>query len=361
MSALEASFATRLGEFDLAVSVAAPGRGITALFGPSGSGKTTVLRCLAGLERAEQGQLVVNGTTWQDSVRGVWLPPHQRSIGYVFQDARLFPHLDVRGNLAYGWRRVAEAARKVSFDEAVALLGLEALLARRPDRLSGGERQRVAIARALLTSPQLLLMDEPLSALDDQSKQEILPYLERLHAELSIPVIYVTHAIREVARLADHLVLIQRGQVVAQGPLVQLLARPELDGLGGEERGCVIAATVLAHDEANHLTQLGFDGGSLWVGLQALALGKPVRVYIPTTDVSISLMRHQHTSILNILEACIVEITVVGEAQALVQLRLGAGNTMLLARITRKSCTDLALRVGLKVYAQIKSVALMRG
>lgn len=361
MSALAASFATRLESFELAVSVSAPGHGITALFGPSGSGKTTVLRCLAGLERAEQGLLVVNGATWQDTARGVWLPPHQRAIGYVFQDARLFPHLDVRGNLRYGWRRVAATARMVAFDEAVALLGLEALLARRPDRLSGGERQRVAIARALLTSPELLLLDEPLSALDDQSKQEILPYLERLHAELSIPVIYVTHAIREVARLADHLVLIERGRVAAQGPLVELLARPELDGLGGDERGCVIEANVSAHDEANHLTRLAFEGGTLWVGKLALAIGKAVRVYIPTTDISISLMRHQHTSILNILEARIVEITAVGEAQALVQLRLGSGHVTLLARITRKSCTDLALQVGLKVYAQIKSVALMRG
>lgn len=360
MSGVQASFRIEMGGFDLDVALSAPGKGITALFGPSGSGKTSVLRCLAGLERPQQGFLVVNGETWQDSRHGIWLPPHRRAIGYVFQDARLFPHLSVRGNLEYGLRRIPAASRRVSFDDAVALLGLDDLLQRRPEHLSGGERQRTAISRALLTSPSLLLMDEPLSALDEASKQDILPYLERLHRELSIPVFYVSHAIKEVARLADYLVLIGKGRVVAQGALHELLTLPELQGLGDDDRGSVIEAVVAGHDVDNHLTSLDFQGGSLWVGQQSLPIGHKVRVYIPASDVSLTLVRHQYTSILNILEARIEQMVPLGAAQMLLRLSLGDSTTALLVRITRKSTAHLALQPGLKVYAQIKSVSLMR-
>lgn len=360
MTAVLASFTAEMGGFALDVALSAPGKGITALFGPSGSGKTSLLRCLAGLERPRVGSLVVNGDTWQDSNKGVWLPPHRRAIGYVFQDARLFPHLSVRANLEYGWRRIAVSSRRVGFDDAVALLGLEGLLQRRPEHLSGGERQRTAIARALLTSPSLLLMDEPLSALDEASKQDILPYLERLHGELSIPAFYVSHAIKEVARLADYLVLIRQGRVIAQGALHELLTRPELQGLGDDDRGSVIEAEVAGHDVDNHLALLDFQGGSLWVGQQGLPVGHKVRVYIPASDVSLALVRHPDTSILNILEARIQQMVPLGAAQMLLCLTLGECTTSLLARITRKSAAHLALQPGQKVYAQIKSVSLMR-
>ena len=202
--------------FTLDVDLALPGSGVTALFGPSGSGKTSCLRCVAGLEPAARGRLVVAGETWQDSDRGLFLPPHRRALGYVFQDANLFEHLDVRRNLLFGWKRVAPAARRLALEQVVELLGIEGLLARMPARLSGGERQRVGIARALLTSPRLLLMDEPLAALDAERKAEILPYLERLTGELALPILYVSHAPDEVARLADHLVLLEQGwQVLA--------------------------------------------------------------------------------------------------------------------------------------------------
>lgn len=360
MSDVEIQLTTTLGTFNLEVDITAPGQGITALFGPSGSGKTSVLRCLAGLEQPRAGRIKVNDQVWFDASSGFSLATHQRALGYVFQDARLFPHLTVQGNLDYGRRRIAHDQRRVAFDDAVDLLGLALLLSRKPEHLSGGERQRVAIARALLTSPVLLLMDEPLAALDERSKQEILPYLERLHAELSIPVIYVSHAIREVARLADHLVLIEQGRVMAQGSVHQLLTRPELRGLGEDDRGSVIDAEVTAHDAEYQLSALSFPGGSIWVGAKSLALGHRVRVFIPSADVSISLMRHQHTSILNILEARIDSIVPLGDAQVLIRLVLGQSESVLLARITRKSYVQLALQPGLKVYAQIKSVALMR-
>lgn len=344
------------GGFDLDVDLHLPGRGVSALSGPSGCGKTTCLRAIAGLVAVPAGRVVVNGEVWQGEGVGS-LPTHRRALGYVFQDTRLFPHLDVRRNIAFGMQRVGAAARRVSLDQAVELLGLGPLLARRPDTLSGGERQRVGIARALATSPRLLLMDEPLAALDLQRKGEILPYLERLHGELDIPVIYVTHAPEEIARLADHLVQMADGRVLASGPVAQLLTRLDLPLAHGDVAAAVIAATVVGHDPRYGLAQVGFDGGTLWLAHDGSAVGRAVRVRIQARDVSLALDPPSRTSVLNILPATVVELADDGPAQTMVGLAVGRAR--LLARITRKSCDALALAPGSRVHAQIKGVALL--
>ena len=237
-AAIHAQFKLAYSGFTLDVDLDLPGRGVTALFGHSGSGKTALLRCIAGLERANSGFLAVNGRVWQDDSQRVYLPTYQRPLGYVFQEASLFPHLNVRRNLEYGMKRVPASERRASLEQAISLLGIGNLLTQLPDTLSGGERQRVAIARALAVSPQLLLMDEPLAALDQARKQEILPYLEQLHGELNIPILYVSHAADEVARLADHIVVMEAGKVLANGPLSDTLSRLDLPlRLGGKTRG----------------------------------------------------------------------------------------------------------------------------
>ncbi|MCU0840595.1 MAG: molybdenum ABC transporter ATP-binding protein [Thiobacillaceae bacterium] len=341
--------------FVLDVDLALPGRGVTALFGPSGSGKTTVLRCMAGLERA-RGSLTVNGVTWQDAT--TFLPTHRRPLGYVFQEASLFPHLSAQGNLEYGLRRVPAAARRVSLEQAVALLGIGHLLDRSPDRLSGGERQRVAIARALALSPGLLLMDEPLAALDARRKEEILPYLERLHDELEIPVLYVTHAADEVAHLADHLVVLDEGRAVATGPLTETLARLDPPIRLGEEAGVVLDALVAERDERWHLIRVDFDGGHFWARDSGHDPGQRVRVRVLARDVSIALQPGENTSILNALPAVVEAVTDEAHpASALVRLRLGA--SPLLARLTRRSVHALELAPGKPVFAQVKAVALV--
>ena len=357
MSGISARFGLALGEFRLDAGFEAPGRGVTALFGPSGSGKTTLLRCLAGLERASNGYLEVNGEIWQDDSKGIYLPTHRRPLGYVFQEASLFSHLNVRRNLEYGWKRIPATQKRVGFDQAVELVGIGPLLDRDPARLSGGERQRVAIARALLVSPDLLLMDEPLAALDLASKKDILPYLERLHDELSIPVLYVSHSPDEVARLADYMVLMENGKTVASGPLKELLARLDLPLAHGDEAGVVIDTVVGEHDDTYHLTRLDFAGGAISVARQPHALGHRMRLRIHARDVSLALNRHGDSSILNILPARVVEI--VDENPAQVAVRLDAGGVPLLARITRKSSTLLGLEPGMAVFAQVKSVALL--
>lgn len=357
MSGLHARFQLQRGAFTLDATFSAPARGVTALFGPSGSGKTTALRCIAGLERAA-GTLRFADETWQDERR--FVPTHRRPIGYVFQEASLFPHLSVRHNLEYGWRQIAPAQRRVAFDDAVQLLGITPLLGRDPRHLSGGERQRVAIARALLTSPRLLLMDEPLSALDTRSKAEILPYLERLHDELAIPVIYVSHAPDEVARLADTLVLMEQGRVVAAGAVGEMMVRSDLPLAHDDDAAAVIDAVVVQHDEVYQLTTLQFEGGQMTVGRCAQPLGARVRLRVHARDVSLALGRHADSSILNILPAQVMALEAAGPSQVMVRLCIGpAGPTPLLARITRKSADLLQLEVGRQLHVQIKSVALM--
>ena len=340
--------------FSLDVDLDLPGRGVTALFGQSGCGKTTLLRCIAGLERGA-GRLAINGETWQDA--GVFLPTHRRPLGYVFQDARLFAHLDVGRNLDYARRRAASVNSRG--DAAIVeLLGLGPLLDRLPERLSGGEQQRVAIARALLSAPRLLLLDEPLAALDHARKQEILPYLERLRDELDIPVIYVSHVADEVARLAEHLVVMEGGCAVAQGPLAETLARIDLPIRLGEDAGAVFAATVVERDAEWHLARVEFDGGELWVRDSGVAVGRQVRVRILARDVSLANSRHDDVSIMNLLPATVLAHAAEDHPSAiLVQLRVGG--TKLLARLTRRSAQRLDLAPGREVWVQIKAVALI--
>lgn len=355
-----ARFNLTFTNFELRADIELPGRGVTALFGHSGSGKTTLLRCIAGLERVPDGYLEVNGDVWQDNNRRLFKPTHQRPLGYVFQEASLFPHLSVRRNLEFGLKRVPHAERRVALQQVIELLGIGHLLERKPDVLSGGERQRVGIARALATSPRLLLMDEPLAALDLKRKQEILPYLERLHDELDIPVLYVTHSPEEVAQLADHLVLLEQGRVLAAGSISELTTRLDLPLAHEEEASAVLDAVVAEHDDHYHLTTLEFDGGKMIVGRSAQPVGAHVRLRIHARDVSLALQRHEDSSILNILPAQVLAIDNAGPARVLVKLSAGSGGSSpLLARITRKSADALALAVGKSLYVQIKSVALM--
>lgn len=345
--------------FLLDVDLALPASGVTALFGPSGSGKTTLLRCVAGLEQAPQARVVVAGETWQDTERGVFLPTWQRPLGYVFQEASLFDHLDVRANLAFGRKRLRNPAPETfDFDALVALLGIGHLLARKPHQLSGGERQRVAIARALATQPRILLLDEPLAALDFARRQEILPWLERLGEELSIPMLYVTHSGDEVARLADHLVLLDEGQVRAAGPLAETLARVDLPAVPGEEAGALLHATISERDARWQLAQVRFEGGALWIADAGLEIGHAVRVRVLARDVSLALAPPDRSSIQNVL-ACTVRAIAPGAhgSQALVQL--ACGDTLLLARITARAVDALALSEGSPVWAQVKSAALV--
>jgi molybdate transport system ATP-binding protein len=336
-----------------------PERGVTALFGHSGSGKTTLLRCIAGLERAPQGRLKVLGEVWQEDAPAsvTWLPTHKRPLGYVFQETSLFAHLTVMGNLCYGLRRTFGASQS-GLDQAIKLLGIKHLLERKPDRLSGGERSRIGIARALAVSPRLLLMDEPLAALDLKRKQEILPYLERLHRELDIPVIYVSHAPDEVARLADHMVVMDAGRAVAAGPLIETLARLDLPIQLGEDVGVVLDAAVVERDATWHLARVEFPGGSLWVRDGGHTLGQAVRVRILARDVSIALAPVSGTSIQNCLRARVEELAS-DHHPALVMLRLKVGESPVLARLTQRSTAELHLVRGLVVWVQIKAVALI--
>jgi molybdate transport system ATP-binding protein len=353
---IQARFQHHYDRFTLDVDLDLPGKGVTALFGPSGCGKTTLLRCMAGLTRAAKGQLTVQGTVWQDD--RIFMPTHQRPLGYVFQEANLFAHLNVQRNLLYGQARVPSAERRVTLDSVVELLGIAHLLERMPQGLSGGERQRVAIARALLTSPRLLLMDEPLAALDLARKNEFLPYLERLHDELDIPVLYVSHAPDEVARLADHLVVMQEGRAVATGPLTETLARLDLPIHLGEDAGVVLRAVVVEIDVAWHLARVEFPGGSLWVRDAGHAIGHPVRVRILARDVSIALAPVAGVSIQNCLPAT-VEQMAQDYHPALALLRLRLGESPLLARLTQRSAAALELAPDKRVWVQIKAVALI--
>ncbi len=341
--------------FKLDVDLELPGHGVTALFGHSGSGKTTLLRLIAGLEHAPDGRLLVNGETWQDG--SLFLPTHRRPLGYVFQEASLFPHLSARGNLEYGMKRAAEPLARAALDHIIELLGIGHLLERKPDKLSGGERQRVAIARALAVKPRLLMMDEPLAALDHQRKAEILPYLERLHRELSIPVLYVSHSPDEVARLADTVVLLDEGRVTAMGPVAEIMARLDLPLAHGGDAGVMVESIIGAHDSDFALTRLDFAGGHLWLPRHASSVGSPVRARILARDVSLALSEPHETSILNILPAEVVETAPEGDGRT--QVRLSLKGIPLLAQVSCKSAALLALVPGRRVFAQIKAVSIL--
>ncbi len=349
----------QLADFTLDLDLTLPARGVIAIVGPSGSGKTTLLRCVAGLEKADQALIELNGNCWQDSQRGLWMPPHKRALGYVFQEASLFEHLNVQGNLDYGRRRSAEPAGNEQAAQIIELLGIGHLLQRGTTGLSGGERQRVGIARALLTNPRLLLLDEPLTALDPQRKADILPYLERLHAELDIPLLYVSHSPDEVARLADHLVLLENGALRASGPLQTMLPRLDLPMAHSDDARSVLHGQVSACDDHYQLLELTLAGSvlKLRVPHSALPLGQQVRVAVQARDVSLALEKPQHSSVLNQLPARIEAIEP-GNHPAQTLVRLALGDNALLARVTRYSADQLQLQPGLEVWVQIKAVAL---
>lgn len=352
---IEARLRIERGAFTLDAEFSVPAGGVTAIFGPSGSGKTLLLRTIAGLEGNSTGSFKIGDDVWQSE--SSFLAPHKRSVGYVFQEPSLFPHLSVRRNLEYAVKRVPDGSQKVTFEEAVALLGVEPLLCRNPDSLSGGERQRAAIARALLTSPRLLLMDEPLASLDIAGKSEILPFLDRLHRELQTPILYVSHSPDEVAQLADYLVLLEHGSVLATGPIGEMLTRLDLPPAHGPEAEAVIEAEVAGYDAEDGLTYVDFAGGRITVVSQEMPLGRLVRIRLRARDVSLTLERHANTSILNILEATVEELSDNGHPQ--VTVRLSVGGLPILSRITRRSAITLDLVPGRKVFAQIKSVALL--
>jgi molybdate transport system ATP-binding protein len=347
--------------FVLDVDLRLPGRGITVLFGPSGSGKTTLLRCVAGLERATglpDAHVTLAGTVWQDGASGVFVPTWQRSLGYVFQEASLLQHLDVRQNLAFGLRGGrSDGAAHAGLQEAVALLGIGHLLERRVDTLSGGERQRVAIARALARQPRVLLLDEPLAALDRTRKQDILPWLEALRDRLQIPMLYVTHAMDEVARLADTLVLLEAGQVRACGPVAEVMLQHL--AAGGDEAGALLEATVRGRDATWKLAEVVFDGGSVWLrDSPGLEPGRRVRVRVLARDVSLALAAPAGTSIQNQL-ACKVESIRPDSHPSQVLVRLRCGTATLLARVTARSAAKLELAADRAAWALVKSVALV--
>ena len=357
---IHARFKVAHAGFSLDIDVNLPGRGVSALFGHSGSGKTSCLRCFAGLDQPAEGYLQVNGELWQDSARGIFVPAHQRAVGYVFQHANLFTHLSVQRNLDFGLTRIPLAQRRIAREQAVELLGIGHLLERLPGKLSGGEQQRVAIARALLTSPRLLLLDEPLASLDLKRKQEVLPYLERLHAELQIPVVYVSHSPDEVARLADHLVLLEDGRVSASGPLKETLLRADLPFVFEEDAEAVVDASVLAHDARYGLLQVQLPASciSLQLPHAPLPVGTAVRIKIKARDVSLSLQQAEDSSVLNLLPAQVLAvISVTGQAHVLVRVQVGA--EQLIARITRYSFDRLHIQPGQSLWAQVKSVSLL--
>lgn len=343
---------TTRGGFTLDAHFDVPNTGLTGIFGASGAGKTTLLRGIAGLDRAH-GTVALGNLTWQDDTRGIFVPVHQRGVGYVPQEAALFPHLGVLGNLRYGLQRRAPGARDISLDAAVSWLGLDALLGRGVTRLSGGERQRVAIARALLAGPRILLLDEPVSALDDARRAEILPCLTRLHRELSIPMLLVTHALPELARFADHIVQLQAGRVTAAGPLTALL--PRLGGPG--EALAVLEGIVTTLDPAHALMSVDTPFGPLWTAHTAPP-GTRVRLQIAAREVSLARAIDPDSSILNQVPVLLTQLTPVVASQVLVSLAptSGAPGPTLHALITTRSREHLALHPGQPLYAQIKGV-----
>lgn len=340
------------GDFRLDVALALPGRGVTAVFGPSGSGKSTLLRAIAGLEPEAVGDVRIAGEVWQDA--GLRLPAHRRATGVVFQHTTLLPHLTVADNLRYGWKRAG--ASRALLDGWIARLALSPLLQRRPASLSGGERQRVALARALASDPRWLLLDEPLSALDGERRAEILPYLEAVRREAGIPILYVTHAVEEVARLADHLLLLDAGKVVVAGPALEVLNGVDLPLALREDAGVVLEARVEARD-AHGLLSLRTAAGALHAHGPDHPPGTPLRVRIQARDVSLALQRHDDSSLLNLLPATLLALTELPGGQ--VQARLDAAGTPLLARISHRSLERLGLRPGMALWAQVKAVALL--
>jgi molybdate transport system ATP-binding protein len=347
----------RLGDFRLNASFTSE-RGVTALFGPSGSGKTSLVRIIAGLSKPDEGRILLDGDVLADTEKRIFVPKHRRRFGYVFQEARLFPHLSVKQNLSYGRWFAPKESRNENFEQVVDLLGIGGLLDRRPGKLSGGEKQRVAIGRALLSSPRLLLMDEPLAALDDERKAEILPYLERLRDEMNIPIVYVSHSVPEVARLADRVVMMRDGRVDGVGTPSEVLSGPALSPVDRREAGSVLAGTVEAVDEHYRLATVRLSTAAIVVPNSHAVTGHQVRVHIPERDVMIATAKPEGLSAINILEGRILAID--PDSQGMIRVRVDCGGDIVLSRITAFSGERLGLEAGMPVFAVIKTVALDR-
>jgi molybdate transport system ATP-binding protein len=359
VTAIKARLRAQLGAFALDVDIEANGPGVIGLFGASGSGKTTVLRCLAGLHRAS-GVVRLNGDVWQDEAAGVFLPPHRRGVGYVSQEADLFPHLSVRDNLRFAQRRAPQENNASVWEDAMDWLAVGPLLARSVANLSGGERQRVALARALIARPKLILMDEPVSALDEPARHEVLGYLEAALDKLALPVIYVSHSLTEVARLSSQLVWLVDGHVSDTGSVSQVLGRIDFARWRGEEPGVVLEGTVKGHDEEFHLTAIATPLGDLTIHRRPEQPGTRVRVQINARDVSLGLAPQEASSILNELPLTVRETAELSPSSCLVRLGHAEGDgPVLLARITNKSRIQLSLETGREVYARVKSVAVL--
>ncbi|WP_144186655.1 molybdenum ABC transporter ATP-binding protein [Elioraea rosea] len=353
------SVTQRLGDFALDVAFEAPSPGVVALFGPSGSGKSSIVRAIAGLSRPEAGRIAVDGTVFLDTEARLALPPEKRRVGLVFQDARLFPHMSVETNLRYGLRRAPAGERRIGFDAVVAMLGIGHLLARRPHTLSGGEKQRVAVGRALLAQPRLLLMDEPLASLDAARKAEVLPFLERLRDEIRLPILYVSHDWAEVARLADTLVLLDQGRVIAAGPVADLAANPSLPLAAREDAGAVLDGTVAEHLDARGLTRLDASGIPLLAARLPHPPGQRLRLRIPAREVSLAAEAPRLLSVHNILAGEVAHITP-GHAPGTALVAVRVGGVTLLSQVTQDAVSRLALGPGSPVHALVKSVAVLR-
>ena len=356
---LEVSYAHRLGGFALDVDFSVEARGVTALFGPSGSGKTATVNAIAGLMRPDRGCIRLAGTTLLDTGANRMVPPHKRRLGYVFQDARLFPHKRVEANIMFGARRTADRPTQAMVDDVISLLDIGSLLGRYPANLSGGERQRVAIARALLAGPRLLLLDEPLAALDGPRKNEVLPYLERLSSAAEIPIVYVSHSIDEVTRLADRIVVLNKGSVAASGEVTEIMSRLDLFPLTGRfEAGAVVEAMVASHDAEDYLSEVTFDSGRLWLPLVDVPVGDRVRFRVRARDVVLARAAPDAISTNNILQGTVRELR--HDAGTYVDVQVACGATLLLARITHRSRKRLDIAPGREVFVIVKSINLDR-
>lgn len=355
---LKVEISQRLGNFTLAASFTGTGR-LTALFGASGSGKTSIVRAIAGLTRPDEGEISIDGRVLSNTASRIFLPSHRRQIGYVFQDARLFPHMTCRQNLLYGRWFTPKRERYGDVEQIVGLLGIGHLLDRHPAKLSGGERQRVAIGRALAASPKLLLMDEPLASLDENRKAEILPYIERLRDEAGIPIVYVSHSIAEVARLADQVVMMGDGKVLASGPTTEVMLRTDLlPASARDEAGAVLEMTLAAQDSDYAMSILKSDAGEIRVQALDMDMGAKVRLRIRARDVLLSLKRPEEISGLNVLEGEVIALTNAVEGQ--VDITIDCRGQRIVARVTRLSVDRLSIRTGLRLFAIIKSVSFER-
>lgn len=342
------------GEFQLQVNLSISASGVTAIFGPSASGKTSILRAIAGLDRHKGGWVRVGDCVWQDEK--TFLPPHSRSVGYVFQEPSLFPHLNVRKNLEYGYKRIPAQERRITFEEAVVLFGVNPILSRKIHFLSGGEKQRVALARAVLTSPDVLLMDEPLSALDAEGREEILPYLETLTQSLQIPTIYISHTLDEITRLAKDMALIDNSEVSKLQPLNEVLTNLDLPLALRKDACSVVIAKVQSWDKKFSMTHLSFSGGTLIVPSKPLPIGKQVRLKIAARDISLSIRPAEESSIVNCFPVTVDALRPMNDGQTCVRLK--ADGVFLVAHLTLKSAHDLDLKPGKQCYAQVKGVVL---